>query len=500
MEAAALPPPATAEGFIAADADFLADNGFNSVRIGILFSGVMPQPGVIDQTYLDRWQRVVDLLAAKRIWVMIDFHQDLFSEKFQGEGFPDWAVHQPLTGVLPDPVFGFPGNYFTPQVSEVFDQLYANAGGVRDRVAQAWAAVAERFRDQPYLMGYDLINEPWPGIGLGHLRQPGGLPRGRDRAGVLPRRASSGDALEGPAQHRLVRAERAVRLRRGVWACRVRSPIRSWACPGTTTACRRRCCTPRASNDLPGCEDLESLVFDNARALADRLGATQVLSEFGASDDLPDIALMTQQADDNLVGWQYWHYKLWRDPTTESQTSGAQGLFVKDDDLSTLKPAKADLLIRSYPMATAGKPEDLDYDTATGELRYTYSPGPVAGVPLRTGATTDVFLSPRRYPHGYVATVAGGRVVSPPGARILQIATSPGARSVTVSVRAGSTRGVEPPNRAEPTGRLAATGSSPWLAALGLLGLVSSVLVGRRLRAEERGGAPCADGGLPRAT
>jgi endoglycosylceramidase len=464
-------PPETAEGFIAQDADFLARNGFNAVRIGILFSGVMPQPGVIDQGYLDAWQRVIDLLAARHIWVMIDFHQDLFTERFQGEGFPAWAVHQPLTSALPDPAFGFPANYFTPQVSEVFDQLYANAGGVRDKVAQAWAAVAERFRHQPYLMGYDLINEPWPGTDFATCANPFVCPgdatelagyldalrraiRTKDRSNIVWYEPNvlfdfgAGSGLPGPVDDPQL----------GL----------SW----------HNYCLPAALlhaqglSDLPGCEDLEGLVFDNARSLAARLGATQVLSEFGASDDLADIALVTQQADDNLVGWQYWHYKLWRDPTTESQTSGAQGLFVKDDDLRTLKPEKADLLIRSYPMATAGTPRDLDYDPVSGELTYTYSPG--------RGGLTDVFISPRRLLNGYRADVTGGRVVSPPGARILQVAAAAGATTTTIHVYGGRASGTAPPAKpSDGHGPLAATGLASTLVLFGGLTLILGLLARR---------------------
>jgi endoglycosylceramidase len=86
-------PPATPAGFTARDADWLAAQGFNTVRLGVIFAGVMPRRGVVDQGYLDRVQRVVDLLAARRIWVLLDFHQDMYNEKFSGEGFPAWAVH-----------------------------------------------------------------------------------------------------------------------------------------------------------------------------------------------------------------------------------------------------------------------------------------------------------------------------------------------------------------------------------------------------------------------
>ncbi|MGH8457439.1 MAG: cellulase family glycosylhydrolase, partial [Stenotrophobium sp.] len=57
-------PPATAQGMTAADADFLAANGFNVVRLGVLFGGVMPAQGMIDSGYLDQIDRTVQLLAS----------------------------------------------------------------------------------------------------------------------------------------------------------------------------------------------------------------------------------------------------------------------------------------------------------------------------------------------------------------------------------------------------------------------------------------------------
>ncbi len=478
------------------DADFLAANGFNTVRIGILFPGVMPQPGVIDTAYLDAWQRVIDLLAERHIWVMIDFHQDMFNEKFQGEGFPAWAVSQPTTGALPDPTLGFPSNYFTPQVSEAFDQLYANAGGVQDYAAQAWKAVAERFKDQPYLMGYDLINEPWPGLDYASCANSVGCP-------------SDTTKLE-PYLNRL-RPIRQVDTDNIVWyepnvmfdfgaGSMLQGPGHD---PQLGFSWHAYCLTGVALHaqgftDLPGCAQLENLVFDNAEAVSDRIGATQVLSEFGASDDLPDIELMAELADERLVGWQYWHYKLWRDPTTESQTSGAQGLFVKDDDLSTLKQEKADLLVRTYPMATAGEPLELAYEPDTGDFTYTFKPGPVAGTPLTPSSTTEIFVSPRRYPDGYVASVQGGRAVSAPGARILEVVADPGATTTTVMLTAAAAAADPSPTTPSDTAtsggdrdaeattasgraRLADTGTTSAVAMGGFL-LIAAALVVRRQR------------------
>ena len=54
-------------GFGADDARFLARNGFNTVRLGVIYAAVEPQPGVYDDAYLDRIARTVDQLGRQGI-------------------------------------------------------------------------------------------------------------------------------------------------------------------------------------------------------------------------------------------------------------------------------------------------------------------------------------------------------------------------------------------------------------------------------------------------
>jgi endoglycosylceramidase len=100
-------PPYTPEaaGFNNADAKFLARHGFNSVRLGMIYAGVEPKPGHIDGNYLSQLVRTQAVLAQNRIYSLVDFHQDLYNEKFTGEGFPAWAVLD--NGLPAEPLSGF---------------------------------------------------------------------------------------------------------------------------------------------------------------------------------------------------------------------------------------------------------------------------------------------------------------------------------------------------------------------------------------------------------
>jgi len=126
-----------------ADAFFakLRGLGFNAVRFLVSWEGVEHGgPGVYDQAYLDYIRRIVKLAGRYGIWVLIDFHQDLFSrslfvkfnhhpkgvkkgsleyqvlsllgpydDRIQGDGAPQWVVQACLPEKKFDsPAFGTP--------------------------------------------------------------------------------------------------------------------------------------------------------------------------------------------------------------------------------------------------------------------------------------------------------------------------------------------------------------------------------------------------------
>lgn len=432
-------PPETAEGFLEADARWLYEHGLNSARLGTLFVGLMQQQaGQIETEYLEAWSRVIDLMAEYKIWMQFDFHQDLYNEEFQGEGFPDWAVYD-FNSPTNWSQLGFPNNYFTEPTQTQYDKLYANAAPrgadqIWDHFRDAWIAVATRFRDQPYSMGYDLMNEPWPGTAwlecltpdattLASLQNlassdPAALFQaiaeldGREllsnTTGETPVGCPDKDALLQQFFTHSLNGIRSVDPDNIVWF----EPYLIFdfgtsnyfeAIPGEDQLgfsfhdyCLAGVFAHAAgATDIPSCEQNHGVVHANAEVARARMNAVSMLTEFGASDDLSDLAQAVTEADRGLVGWQYWHYKEWQDPTTESQESGGQGLFTDDTDLSTLKLDKAKILIRSYPQYTAGIPQQLSFDPDSAVMNYRY-------VPRRSGARTEVYVPTQiHYPNGY---------------------------------------------------------------------------------------------------
>ncbi len=435
-------PPDSPEGFTAADADWLAQHGFNTARIGTLWVGISPHaPDEVDQDYLEAWDRVVQLLASRKVWMLFDFHQDLLGRQYQGEGVPEWAVEQvsgTFTSLLGAPFFGFPFNYFTPQVSEAFDNLWADRGVVRDGFRDAWMAVARRWRNQPYSMGYDLLNEPWAGLEYPTCLIPilGCESHERDELQPFFEHARAGIRTIDPSN--LVWFEPQPLISTGAPASGF-APIAGepqlgysfhYYCPLNTLGNSLQLGVldglPVGLDDT--CDSFGNNTFAGARAQADRMQAVELLTEFGATDDLQVIRDVAAEADERLIGWHYWQYKNFSDPTTESQGSGSQSLFADDTDLSSAKMEKLKLLERTYPQATAGIPVSLSFNPDTGEFIYRYTP--------RTAtAPTEIYVPVTlHYPQGYQVTASGATVRSAPNAPRLVLENESGATEVSVSV------------------------------------------------------------------
>jgi endoglycosylceramidase len=79
-------------GFGADDARFLRRHGFNTIRLGIIYKGLEPEPPGSDgkpnyrKGYLRSIARTERVLAKRGIFTLLDFHQDMFNERYQGEG------------------------------------------------------------------------------------------------------------------------------------------------------------------------------------------------------------------------------------------------------------------------------------------------------------------------------------------------------------------------------------------------------------------------------
>jgi endoglycosylceramidase len=415
------------------DGQFLADNGFNSVRLGVLWAGVEPTEGTYDENYLDRIAAIVDMLNDHGIRVLLDFHQDMYNEKYAGEGFPDWAVHDDDFPNLP--VFGFPGNYFLdPALFHAFDNLWLDRDELWAKYRAFWKHVAHRFKRKRNLLGYDLLNEPWPGAQWPTCVNPAGCPQW--------------DLLFlQPFHENVIAGIREVDAHTPVWW---EPQVIDDGGAGNSVGLLSPIADPKANQGisfhvyalaalfgstappvLSGPNDPvsplnEELVFRQQAAAASRNGSALLVTEFGASDSIDEINRVAALADQHQVSWHYWAFGNWGDPTGSS----TEGLFTDDlDRPGSLKQLKADALIRTYPQAVAGTPQSFSFDPTSKEFTLAYQADRAITAP------TVVFVPVARHYGGhYSVSIDGLAAVNSPADAPLLVIQNTGGGSVNVRV------------------------------------------------------------------
>jgi endoglycosylceramidase len=425
-----------AVGFGDDDAAFLASEGYNTVRLGLIYKAIEPQPGQYDDAYLQRIENTVNVLGRHGIVTLLDFHQDMYNEKFQGEGWPDWAVRD--DGVLNQPLQGFPTNYLVnPALNRAFDHFWANdpatgdTAGLQDRYAAAWRHVAQRFATNRYVLGYDLLNEPWPGTAWQQCANPAGCPEFDARLSAFVDRVRTQIRLADPST--LVLYEPNVLFNNGA-----ATNLANFGDKNAAMSFHDYCL---AANEGGGgysdaCKQSDSLVFDNADKRSQATGDALLLTEFGATDDRGSLLGPLELADQHMMSWQEWHYCGCDDPTTTG--AGDKQAIVLDPKKppsgDNLKTPTLDVLSRPYPRLIAGRPDSWSFDADTHQFTFGYdSRQHVDGSePFGFGAQTEVVIPARQYPDGYAADVRGGAIVSPPGARVLRVVACSAVVFVTV--------------------------------------------------------------------
>ncbi|MEA2429787.1 MAG: endoglycosylceramidase [Thermoleophilaceae bacterium] len=427
-------------GFGDDDAAFLASEGYNTVRLGLIYKAVEPAPGQYDDAYLRRIENTVNILGRHGIVSLLDFHQDLYNEKFQGEGWPDWAVQD---DGLPTTNQGFPTNYLvSPGLNRAFDHFWANdpgPGGVglQDRYAAAWRHVADRFRNNRYVLGYDLLNEPWPGTAWQQCAQPAGCPEFDSRLSAFVQRVRTAIRTVDPSS--LVWYEPNVLFNNGA-----DTNLANFGDKNAGMSFHDYCLTANegGSGYSEACQQSDSLVFQNAEKRSAATGDALLLTEFGATDDRGSLLGPLALADQNMMSWQEWHYCGCNDPTTTG--AGDKQAIVLDPKKpptgGNLKTSTLDAVSRPYPRLIAGRPDAWAFDPDTHKFTFGYDPRQrVDGsAPFGFGAQSEVAIPARQYPDGYTADVRGGAIVSSPNARVLRVAACSSANVIFVTVQRGS--------------------------------------------------------------
>ena len=191
--------------------DLYASLGWNVVRLILTWSLVEPEPGVIDEDYLDEVESVVLAMEARGIYTLIDLHQDAWGPSLAArpdencpdgtygavgwDGAPEWAtLHEDASRCIPEGRLGL--REFSPAVLTAFRNFWADTEGpggvgIQTRYHSMLGALAKRFSPYDSVVGYDVMNEPnaWSDLTLAVAAPGEGLPDQTDELGDFYTRA-----------------------------------------------------------------------------------------------------------------------------------------------------------------------------------------------------------------------------------------------------------------------------------------------------------------------
>ncbi|MDQ6747518.1 MAG: glycoside hydrolase family 5 protein, partial [Candidatus Dormibacteraeota bacterium] len=366
--------------------------GFNVIRLNLSWSLAEPGPGQISAAYLDRVAQAVEWARAEGIYVVLDMHQDAWSKyiytpagqacppPFRAvrgyDGAPAWASTHTAPACALNGV-----RELDPAVDEDFDKFYKDLAapgdsvGLQERFVGVLTALAGRFKNDPTVAGYELLNEPSPTT-TEHDPQ----------LIQLWGKMVNAVVAATPGFRQLFFFEPSV-LRDVVDTSLVLQPW-SLASPYPNAVYAPHIYTGVFTADvqvtqqrlLPSNGGYQSSIRD-----AQNLGLPLWVGEFGndPADDDTILRGSYQQQDQYMLGGAYW---LWKENANDINRSLFWGLYGKPFDnppYGVPQPKKIKFSARAYPMTTAGQLTQMTYDPDT------------AGFDIRAVTTTAVAAGDR---------------------------------------------------------------------------------------------------------
>jgi len=348
----------------AADFRLIRATGATIVRLPIAWALIEPSPGRFDQAALARARQIVEWAGAAGLDVVLDMHQYLWAPCFGGLGMPDWTV--PNCPTSP------PSN---PLQQEADIAIAANAfwhsASLQGQFAVMWAAVGRAVGHPPYLVGYDILNEPYPGL----------IPNGIFESQYLtPFYRAVGTALRRVDSAALLYVEPSILNGVVNGSSQFLGPIGP---PGVVYEPHRYGAASENADGIAGVGALDvagpdqfAYDLETDKLVAERMGAALWLGEWGAlgasNDNYQPASYVNDdfaEQDALLVPSAYWSYDVL---SGQNANLGLAGEFR-----------------RIQPWAIAGDP--LSLSTQSGNLSLTYrSDGGSTLVSLPSGCQPSV--------------------------------------------------------------------------------------------------------------
>jgi endoglycosylceramidase len=415
-----------AEGFGQADIELLDKEGFDSLRLGVLMTGLEPEPGHYNQRYIASLLSLAKQLEAAGILPLIDFHQDCYGPSIGFDGMPAWMTLPPGTKVAHP---SFPGCYETTAVTDAFNAFWKNEtvgnGQPLWKVyAAAVAHVARAFRSQHLIVGFEIMNEPWPGTNWPKCLSARGCDS-FDNQVLVPFYNQVAKTMRKAGNAQIVFGEPPVLSNFGGGYNLAHLGIHDVGTsfhlycllsgPGLSPLCRKE-----ANEDLM-----------NALAQAKRTGEALLCTEWGDTTNVATIEDTEALFNKAYMSWEFWTF------AGSTASANPTGVLVanleKPPTGNNVAQAALDALAIPYPEALAGSPESYSWSPGSRLMILRYSTAKEGGGHFKKGVATLIRIPASTYPHGYVVKATGARVVIRKPTEIA-VLDDPGRPSVTLTL------------------------------------------------------------------
>jgi endoglycosylceramidase len=376
--------------------------GLDTVRLTFSWEALEPERGRYDTAYLDRYEASLDAAWRHGCRCIVDFHQDIYSQAFSGDGFPRWTLATADYGPDVHDDHGWFFKYVMDDgVKGAYDRFWDGEDGLQDAFAAMWRVMVERFRGHPAVLGFEIINEPgWGSRDVDDFKQNILEPFHTRMAALLNELAPEHIVLHGSC---------------GLDAL---GPVSYWGNPeGNNLMFAPHLYDPGliAGHAWSGQEPDPG--FAGFAAFQKRTESPILLGEFGvgrtATGGEPWFDRVMGLLDEHRM-----HATLWEYSINEELWNG--------EDLSVVGPDGAerpmlDLYVRPFLRAVAGTDISFQWDRTLGKATARWT---------ATDGVTELALPSRRFPDGPRALeVSGAEHRVAPGALLLQ---APAGSQVTV--------------------------------------------------------------------
>lgn len=363
--------------------------GFNFVRLLIFWDGIEPERGVYDEAYLDAVEERVRWYTDNGAHVMLDMHQDVWGNAVGGNGAPEWATE---TGLTPGFSIDFPGmpwwvKNIDPNVIGAYMNFwrYREHRHLQDHYIAAWQKVAQRFKDNPGVIAYDLMNEPHPGDltrAIGFTFEPTWLIGLYDRLIPAIRAVDNDKWIAFEPQSMAVN-----------FGLRSRLPFVNDARHGDRKLAYAPHMYPFFLHEGVAYNLTDQAQMRdwnrNRTAELNLQQAPLIVGEFGGSDSTPGFDQYLQDTlamyDTMGASWAWW-----------SNDPGSWGLI--DGDGNEMPKVKQ--LVRPYARAIAGAPVRFGFNPATRLFELVFDGRE------NVSGETEIFIPHRHYPAGWEVQVS----------------------------------------------------------------------------------------------